>query len=131
MLELEDAVERILTAVPKPIGERVPLTDAFRRFSAQPIPSPVDLPGFDNSSVDGYAVRASDVAAAQSGAPVRLRLIGRVEAGGMFEGEVIAGTSVRLFTGSPLPRGADAVVMQEDTERAADPSDEVSILDAV
>src|SRR6476660_2263917 len=103
MLELEEAVERILTAVPKPLGECVPLADAFRRISAEHILSPVDLPGFDNSSVDGYAVRASDVTAAQAGAPVRLRLIGRVEAGGMFEGDVIAGTSVRLFTGSPLP----------------------------
>jgi molybdopterin molybdotransferase len=65
--------------------------------------------------MDGYAVRAADVASAKPGSPVRLRLLGRVAAGETFTGELSGGDCVRLFTGSPLPRGADAVTMQEDT----------------
>src|SRR5262249_40278187 len=115
MLELEEAVERILSVVPKPVSERCGLPHAHRRIVTQRVCAAMDLPGFDNSSVDGYAVRAADVAAASSGAPAQLRLIGRVAAGDTFDGELAAGTSVRLFTGAPMPRGADAVVMQEDT----------------
>jgi molybdopterin molybdotransferase len=71
--------------------------------------------------MDGYAVRASDVAAAKFATPVSLRLRGKVAAGQSFAAEISTGECVRLFTGSPLPRGADAVVMQEDTR--VDPTD--------
>jgi molybdopterin molybdotransferase len=87
------------------------------------------LPPFDNSAMDGYAVRAADVAEARPEAPVRLRLLGRVAAGQTFTGELRAGGCVRVFTGSPLPRGADAVVMQEDTKAATKGSEEVLFLD--
>ncbi len=115
MLPYEDALSRILAALPPPSSETVPLSQALGRVLAHAVDSPLDLPPFDNSSVDGYAVRAADVAAAAAGAPVRLRVGGRVAAGESFQGEVRSGTAVRLFTGSPLPEGADAVVMQEDT----------------
>jgi len=119
MLELEDALERILAVLPGPRIEVVPLEAAAGRILNDTIHASVDLPLFDNSAMDGYAVRATDVATANENSAVRLRLEGRVETGGWFPGELTAGGCVRLFTGSPLPRGADAVVMQEDTRSDA------------
>lgn len=115
MLSLEQAQDQILAAIqPLANNEVVPLSDALGRILARRVLSPLDVPPFDNSAMDGYAVRAADVANADSATPISLRVIGRVAAGEAFPGEVSAGTCVRLFTGSPLPRGADAVVMQED-----------------
>jgi molybdopterin molybdotransferase len=131
MLEYEEALASVLSAVPAPISEQVALADADGRIVAEQIPSPIDLPPFDNSAMDGYAVRASDVATAKPASPVSLRLVGRVAAGENFSGEVIPGTCVRLFTGSPLPKGADAVVMQEDTKVEALEPNEVLVLDAL
>jgi molybdopterin molybdotransferase len=130
MLELEEALERILAAIPAPIGEPVPLGDAHGRVLAERVLSSVDLPPFDNSAMDGYAVRSDDVTLAKAASPVRLRVIGKVAAGEMFNGEVKPGTCVRLFTGSPLPRGADAVVMQEDTRVEPGKAGEILILDS-
>lgn len=115
MLELEQALEKILGAVPAAKPERIPLAQVHRRVLAERIVAPIDLPPFDNSSVDGYAVRAQDVAPASPQNPVSLPLAGRVAAGEHFHGELPAGQCIRIFTGSPLPAGADAVVMQEDT----------------
>jgi len=131
MLELEQAVDQILAAIPQPIAESIDLKQAHGRIAAESIAAPIDLPLFDNSSVDGYAVRAADVAAATSENPVRLRLIGRVAAGESFAGELTSSASVRLFTGSPLPRGADAVVMQEDTRMESAEAREVLVCDPV
>jgi molybdopterin molybdotransferase len=80
--------------------------------------------------MDGFAVRAEDVGSAKPDAPVTLRLTGRIAAGEMFGGRVEQGCCVRLFTGSALPAGADAVVMQEDTKVAPTEPDKVFILDA-
>jgi molybdopterin molybdotransferase len=106
------------------------LHEAHHRIVSGPILCPLDLPPFDNSAMDGYAVRAADLPGANAASPVTLQLTGRVAAGEIFDGEVKPGTCVRLFTGSPLPRGADAVVMQEDTR--VDPAQPaaVSFLDA-
>ncbi|HEU5125850.1 MAG TPA: gephyrin-like molybdotransferase Glp [Verrucomicrobiae bacterium] len=131
MLELEDALTRILAGLPKLSTERISLNTAHRRFAAQTIIAPIDLPAFDNSSMDGYAVRAEDVALAGVENPVRLHVIGRVAAGESFSGEIASGECVRIFTGSPLPRGADAIVMQEDTRSDSNDTSEVEILDAV
>jgi molybdopterin molybdotransferase len=128
MLEFEEALARVLAAAPTPISESVSLNDAPGRVLVEPIRSPIDLPIFDNSSMDGYAVRATDVALAKPTSPVRLRLAGKVAAGEVFPGEVTAGTCVRLFTGSPLPSGANAVVMQEDTRVDSNAPGEVLIL---
>lgn len=131
MIELEAAVQQILATIPAPVSERVPLADAHSRVLVGTVSSSVDLPAFDNSAMDGYAVRAMDVETAKLELPVRLRLRGRVAAGETFTGEVVPGECVRLFTGSPLPRGADAVVMQEDTRIDSANSNEVLICDTV
>jgi molybdopterin molybdotransferase len=131
MLELEDALARILAVLPNPVGESLPRAQAHGRILAAPIASRVDLPLFDNSSVDGYAVRGADVARADPGSPVRLRLAGRVAAGEILSAELATGACVRLFTGSPLPRGADAVVMQEDTQIKPGAPDEILVLEPV
>ena len=115
MLELEEARCRILAVVPASEGETVPVGQASGRFVAGTIYSPLDLPPFPNSAMDGYALRSADARAAKPYAPVCLRVVGRIAAGESFSGELPKGGCVRLFTGSPLPRGADAVVMQEDT----------------
>ena len=128
MLELEEALAQILATLPPPVSERISLREAHGRVLAERISAPIDLPVFDNSSMDGYAVRAGDIASANSDHPARLRLIGAVAAGQDFRGEVAAGTCVRVLTGSPLPRGADAVVMQEDTRVELDRADEISVL---
>jgi len=128
MIELEEALAQILAAVPPAAPERITLGEARGRVLAARLTAPLDLPPFDNSAMDGYAVRAEDVASARADSPARLKFLGRVAAGEVFPQEVKRGTCVRLFTGSPLPRGADAVVMQEDTR--TDAGGEVLILDA-
>ena len=134
MLELEEALARILSLMPAPRREVVPLESALGRVGLDAIAAPISLPPFDNSAMDGYAVRAADVLGACPENPRSLRLIGRTAAGEVFAGEVVPGTCVRVFTGSPLPRGADAVVMQEDTrvDRSAEESapGDVAFLDA-
>jgi molybdopterin molybdotransferase len=98
---------------------------------AERVRSPIDLPPFDNSSMDGYAVRASEVLLASAQSPVRLRLAGRVAAGETLQSEMQPGSCVRLFTGSPMPRSADAVVMQEDTRVLPESPNEILILSPV
>ncbi len=127
MLTLEEAQAKILAAVPSPACETVPLSQAHERVAAERVEAAVDLPGFDNSSMDGYAVRAGDVAGASGERPVKLRLAGEAAAGLVFPGQLSEGETVRVFTGSALPAGADAVVMQEDTRSEGD---QVFVLDA-
>jgi molybdopterin molybdotransferase len=129
MLTYEEALARVLAAMPSPKAERISVAEAAGRFLAEAVAPPLDLPPFDNSAMDGYAVRAEDVAAASADRPVTLRVLGQVGAGEVFSGAVGAQTCVRLFTGTPLPRGADAVVMQEDTRTTDAQPDEVQILD--
>ena len=120
MLTYEEALACVLAALPPVRSEQVPVAQAAGRFLAEAVVSPLDLPTFDNSAMDGYAVRAADVASASAEKPVPLRLIGQVGAGQVFDGGVGVQTCVRLFTGTPLPAGADAVVMQEDTRAEGD-----------
>jgi len=116
MQTLEEALDKILDAVrPLPVYWEA-LDEACGRFAAAKVLSPLNLPPADNSSVDGYAVRAADLAAASAASPVALSLAGYSPAGGTFLGAVESGVCVRVFTGSELPRGADAIVMQEDVK---------------
>jgi molybdopterin molybdotransferase len=131
MIELEEALNRILSTIQPLEHESVALTEAADRVLVEQIVSPVDLPRFDNSAMDGYAVRAADLAAASAEQPASLQVRGKVAAGGVFGDKVAAGTCVRLFTGSPLPEGADAVVMQEDTRLDPSRTDTVWFLEAV
>jgi len=112
MIEVSEALARVLATTPLPIAEELPLAEAVGRFAMEAIRARVPLPGFDQSSMDGYALRSEDVVA---GGEV-LRVIG-VEAAGATASTVVGrGEAVRVFTGAQLPAGADAVVMQEDVE---------------
>jgi molybdopterin molybdotransferase len=115
-LSVAEAQRWILGAV-APLGaETVPAAEALGRVLAEPVVANRTLPPEDNSAMDGYAVRAADVA----GAPVHLPVAFEVPAGGHAPRPLGPGEAARIFTGAPLPAGADAVVRQEDTERRGD-----------
>jgi molybdopterin molybdotransferase len=115
MISIADAAAAMLPRF-APLGvERVPLDRALGRFLAAPLVAREDIPSFDNSAMDGYAVHAADLAAA----PVVLPLAGESRAGGEWPRPLARGATMRIFTGAPMPDGADAVVMQEDVERDA------------
>jgi molybdopterin molybdotransferase len=114
MISVEEARTRILAALQPLSTIAVPLGAALGRYAVADVSSPIDLPLFDNSAMDGYAVRSEDLKSATAGAPVSLRCSTRIAAG-QGSGEPISpGTCARVFTGSALPVGADGVVMQED-----------------
>jgi molybdopterin molybdotransferase len=96
--------------------ETVGLDEALGRILAEPVSSQSDLPGFDNSAMDGYAVRAKDIAGASATEPVTLPVVGASRAGAVPDVHV-PGTAMRIMTGAPMPAGADTVVRQEDTRR--------------
>lgn len=131
MISVEQALERILAQVRPLPAKLLDLAEASGRYVRNEMTSPCDLPPFDNSAMDGYAVLSADTKGASHEQPIVLRLIGRVPAGEIFHGQLTSGTCIRLFTGSVLPSGADAVVMQEDTRVAPDNHDEVQLLDSV
>lgn len=115
MISVEEHLSRCLAAVgPLPV-EQVPLLLARGRTLAQDVASPVALPGFDNSSMDGFGVRAADVAGARADAPVVLPVAGEAAAGSSRPAALVPGGAVRIMTGAPLPEGADAVVPVEWT----------------
>ncbi len=103
---------------PEPLGtERVGLPEALHRILAQDVRASTDLPAFDRSTVDGFAVRAHDTTLASSGRPVTLDVVGEVAMGGAVPFAVDRGQTARIPTGGMLPDGADAVVMQEHVVR--------------
>jgi molybdopterin molybdotransferase len=116
VIPLEEALEKILSAVQPLPAETVPLQKALGRFLRAEIRSSIDLPPADNSAMDGYAVRAADLAGASKEQPVILKLSGESRAGGGSAIRVEKDFCERIFTGAVLPEGADAVVMQEDVE---------------
>ena len=120
MLSLETAKERLLASIHVLAPEKASLLGAVGRFAAEAVTSRVDLPGFDNSAMDGYAVRSEDLKNASASNPVKLRQAGRIGAGEVFSRPISKGECVRIFTGSALPKGADAVVMQEDVRVEGD-----------
>lgn len=113
MLSYEEALERILADVSALPAERIPLVGATGRVLAEPLAARFDQPPFDASAMDGYAVRWDDM-------PGPWRVIGESAAGTAFGNAVGSGDGVRIFTGAPVPAGADTVVVQEDTERDGD-----------
>jgi molybdopterin molybdotransferase len=112
MLTVEEALAEILSRVKALPTERVPLLSALGRALAEPVVSRREIPPWANSSMDGYAVRASDTVRV----PATLAVVGTVTAGAMPSRGVGAGEAIRIFTGAPLPAGADAVIPQEDTD---------------
>lgn len=111
LLPVEEALARIMARVPAPVAESVPLAVAHGRVLASPLVASHSQPPFDASAMDGYAVRADDVV---PGEP--LKLIGVAQAGQRFAGLMGQGQCVRIFTGAPMPIGADTVIMQEEAE---------------
>ncbi len=117
---VEQARAQILAAVPRLPSEQVPLAEAAGRVLAVDIVAPRDLWPFPRAAMDGFALRAQDVAAASAARPVALRIIGAGFAGSAGAPRLEAGTAVRVATGAPVPEGADAVVPVEDVEVQAD-----------
>ncbi len=115
-LAARDAALQILAAVRPQPALRVPLDDALDAVIAEDVVSPLDIPPWTNSAMDGYAARASDVRGASEVAPVRLRVIEAIPAGRFPARRIEPGTCARIFTGAPLPDGADSVIRQEDTD---------------
>ncbi len=116
LVSLEAAREAILAALPGPLeSEVVALDAALGRVLAEPIVAGVTLPPWDNSAMDGYAVRAADLVDAREENPVRLDVIGDIAAGASPGTQGPLGTAARIATGAPLPDGADAVVPVELT----------------
>lgn len=120
MLTVEDARSRVLASVAAVETEEVLVADALGRVAAQELSAPHGLPRFDNSAMDGYAVRLEDCGAASSAAPAELLVVGEVRAGDPGTVEVGPGAAVRIMTGAPIPPGADAIVPVEDTEESGD-----------
>ena len=119
LLAVSEACRRILEQVEPLPAESLPLLQAAGRFSAETLFATQPLPGFDNSSMDGYALNLSG---APGGLPAGSRLLvtGAQPAGPALGLRAGPGQAVRIFTGAPIPQGADAVVMQEDVEREGD-----------
>lgn len=113
LLSVEEALARILEGVTPTAPEQVAIAAAQGRVLAEPVRSLLTQPPFDASAMDGYAVRKADIAKL----PAMLTMIGEAAAGHPFAGRVGAGECVRIFTGAPVPPGADAIVIQEDTDR--------------
>src|SRR5882672_1735943 len=113
MLSVADATRAVIDRVPRLSGELVPLDRAAGRVLAADLRAPRALPGFDNSAMDGYAARSADL-------PGTLPVAGVVAAGQLDVPALPAGAALRIFTGAPMPAGADTVVIQEDATRDGD-----------
>lgn len=116
MITVDQALDIVLDQVHPLEIETITLEVARNRILGEVVRADIDLPPFDRARMDGYAVRAADVTIA----PTRLRVIGEVAAGKRFEGDLNSGEAVKIFTGAPIPRGADAVQKIEVTRSIAE-----------
>jgi molybdopterin molybdotransferase len=116
LLPVSEALQRILASFHSLNTTRIPLKDAVGRTLAEEIVSATDLPLFDNSSMDGFALRASDVTQAGSATPISLPVVDDIPAGKMPTHHLQTGEAARIMTGAPLPPGADSVVPVEETD---------------
>ena len=120
-LSVSEANSRILTAAGETNAERVAVPEALGRALAEDLRASATLPPWDNSAMDGYAVRGDDVEGASPSTPVLLDVTGRIAAGEPPGISVGIGEAVRIMTGAPLPAGADSVVRVEDTDAESEP----------
>ncbi|HET9773152.1 MAG TPA: molybdopterin molybdenumtransferase MoeA, partial [Acidimicrobiia bacterium] len=127
MIPLEEAQNQILATVPRLPGATVPLAEALGLVTVETLAATEPIPPFANTGVDGYAVQAASTAGAAAGAPVRLRIVGELAAGQAPSVAVGPGEAIRIMTGAPVPDGADAIVMVEDTAVADDDASLVTI----
>src|SRR3989442_5169541 len=116
LMSADDALARILAGVRGLRAVDVPLLDALGLVLGEEISADRDVPPFRNSAMDGYAVRGEDVATA----PVRLRVVGEVAAGGFPDRAIGKGEAMRIMTGAPMPEGADTVVRGEGSDHPSD-----------
>jgi molybdopterin molybdotransferase len=131
LLSLDSALARMLGGIEPLAAEEVEIASAHGRVLAAPVDSRHTLPPWDNSAMDGFAVRAADVESATPAAPIRLRVVGEAAAGRLATAAVEPRTAVRILTGAPLPAGADSVVPVEDTDApagAAEPPASVGVM---
>ena len=126
MITVADAIRIVLQQTPSLGNEPIPVSDAPGRILAEDIVADTDLPPFDRAQMDGYAVRAADVAST----PARLRIVGESAAGAGWHHEMKVGEAVRIMTGAPVPTGADAV-QQVELTREVDGDGVVEILEPV
>jgi molybdopterin molybdotransferase len=119
MLTPAEAVESILPEIRVLPSEQVPLREVMGRVLAASVVSPVTLPHWDNSAMDGYAVRAVDVAGSTRAEPRQLRVTQTIVAGAFSSREIGSGEAARIMTGAPVPPGADTVVRSEDTNASS------------
>jgi len=116
VISVEEALSRLLAPLEKLPLEQVSIADAIGRVLAEDLAARRTQPPFAVSAMDGYAVRAEDLATV----PVELRIVAEVPAGAGFGGHIGAGEAARIFTGAPMPAGTDTIVIQEDTQREGD-----------
>jgi len=119
-ISAHEAARRILDDVRRQPALRVPLDDALDSVLAEDVVSPIDIPAWTNSAMDGYATRGEDVRGASAEQPVRLRVVEHLPAGSFPTRTLGRGECARIFTGAPLPDGADTVIRQEDTDEGAE-----------
>ena len=131
MLSLEEALDRILLKIKPLSSESILLSQAEGRVVSEALTAGISLPPWDNSAMDGYAVQAADLSSASAKNLVSLKCLGETPAGSSSKIEVMPGTCLRIFTGSPMPKGADAVVMQEDTQKREGDVSSVLVMDSV
>jgi molybdopterin molybdotransferase len=120
MIPVEEAAALIVADLRRTSVETVALRDAMGRVLAEDVVSDVALPPWDNSSMDGYAVRGDDVIGASAESPVRLPVGGTIAAGAGAPPALAAGTAMRIMTGAPVPPGADTVIRVEDTDHGTE-----------
>ena len=131
LLTVEEHRDRVLAAVALLPAESVPLAEASGRTLAEPVLAAHDLPGFDNSSMDGFAVRFADIEGADAEHPVTLRVVADLPAGTADDPALAPGEAARIMTGAAVPADADAIVPFEDTAGGlADSLDTVEVLRA-
>jgi molybdopterin molybdotransferase len=118
MIPVEEARARILSYFSELPAEETPLLAALGQSLAEDVSADFSIPPLDNTAMDGYAVIAADTAGATSDRPIELRVTGELAAGYVYDGEVTPGTAVRIMTGAPMPRGADAIVPFEETDES-------------
>jgi molybdopterin molybdotransferase len=119
MITIEEALERVLNSVEVLPAEEKHLIEALGQVLYEDIHAEFDIPPLANTAMDGYAVRSADTAGASPDSPREMQMIGEVAAGYIYQGEVSAGTAVRIMTGAPVPLGADAIVPFEETDESS------------
>ncbi len=123
MISVEGALEQILSLSQLLESERVDMLEARGRVLAQDIVSDINISPFDNSAMDGFAVRAADTQGANSEAPVVLTVVGAIAAGEVYNNTIGAGEALRIMTGAPMPTGADTVIQIEHVELVGESSE--------